>query len=103
VAADLQKAQDQRGKFMAHGQARKPQPRCLSGQTDAEGRPAGVIAVQGNQHPVGHRSHIGQQGLHLDGTGAVIQAGNHRNGMAQVFQIGLQLGFQALVQHGSLR
>ncbi len=101
VAADLQQGQDQRIEFMPHRQSGEGDGIGAAGAADDEGRLARVLAGAIKGDFVGLRGNVFQQGQHLPRLVAVINGSDQFDRLNDTFEIGFQLRFDGVVQHGA--
>jgi hypothetical protein len=105
VAADVQQGQHQRGELVAQGQAGEADVRITGGAGDGERRLAGVA-------PDRFRLTLSEVDTTSSSSASISlepgsrfhggERGDQRDRLAQVLQIGFQLGLQTGVQHGAL-
>ena len=85
---------------MSHRQARKLHSRLRVQWGNGEGWLTAIGPVLAQGDLVGLGNNIIKQGQHLLRLGARIEGGHQFNRLAQIDEIGLQLGLKAVFQHG---
>ena len=101
MAADLQQRQDQRIEFMAHRQAGEGHGGLGPDAADGERGLALVLAVERQRNLVGDGCNVFQQRPHFLRLVALVQRADQLDRMNDTFEIGFQLRFDGVVQHGA--
>jgi hypothetical protein len=103
VAAGPQQRQHQRGELVAHGDGGEAHAHVRPGAGDLEGGTAGVLAVEAGRD-LGRRDggDLAQQLAHLGRSRAVVEARDQLDGLGDALEVGLELGLDAVVQHGGV-
>ncbi len=102
VAADVQQGQHQRGEFVAQRDPGEAHADIGAGVGDQERGLAHIgRVVLDHRNLVIQRLDIGQQLAHFIRLFTVVQGRHQLDGLGQALQVGFQLGFHGVVEHGT--